>query len=130
MDSLPALASYIVAHPDFFAGVAVPVFTDYLNKQIPKEQELQRFFVTLSVCFILGLFFKWTDLAYGSWQSVVTSAAIIFTESQLVYKSYFQKSYLREFYNNRIGGNNLLEDALFRIEEEEKETVLTPQLAG
>lgn len=76
------------------AGLALPPFIDYVNKQVANEKA--RFIITILMCLGLATVFKWESLAYGSPDEVLQAATLIFIESQAVFKLYFKTSYLRK----------------------------------
>ena len=91
------LATYIYNHAGEFAGVVVPLIADFLNRNVPKTEEYarQRFFITLLTCLGMATFVKWGALQAGDPEQLLGSLAVIFTESQLMYKLYFKESAVR-----------------------------------
>lgn len=83
--------------PDLI-GIVIPVLISYLNREVVSGKE--RFIVTIMTCLGASTILNWQNLVYGSPEQVLISAGIIFTESQVVYKMYFEKSVL----NLKISG--------------------------
>lgn len=93
MSLVSLLIQLVVSHGQDLVGLILPPFVDIVNKDVPNEEE--RFLVTLLVCFLVALFLKWPQIANGSPDQVITDGALVFMESQLIYKLYFAKSFLR-----------------------------------
>ena len=88
---LPSLSIY---GPDL-VGVLMPPLIEILNKDIPEEKTTERFMASLALCFVVALVLRWNELMIGSAEQVLTTFGLIFTESQIVYKTYFKDSFIR-----------------------------------
>lgn len=86
------LIGMIIGNAPDLVGLIMPVLISFLNKDVVSGKE--RFIVTLMTCLGVSTILKWQDLVYGSPEQVLLSAGVIFTESQVVYKMYFEQSFL------------------------------------
>lgn len=82
-------------HNQELIGFILPPFVDLINRNIPEDQTSKKFLVSVGVCLIVAVAIKWNSLTAGSVDEALGSFALIFTESQAVYKLYFKDSYLR-----------------------------------
>ncbi len=89
-----------------FVGILLPPIIQVINKDIPQEREKERFWASVVICFAVAILLKWNDLLYGSPESVLTSAGIIFAESQIVFKTYFKDSWLQDKIKERFPGGS------------------------
>lgn len=85
---------FIVMHATELVGLVLPPFIDYLNREVPNENE--RFLVAVMVCVAVAVLTKWSNLQSGSATEVMTTASIIFLQSQVIFKLYFKNSFIRE----------------------------------
>lgn len=95
---------YIVAHAPELTGLILPPFVDILNKDVHEENE--RFIVAVLTCFIVALLIHWDEVMGGSLTSAGAYFVLIFSESQILFKLYFQKSFLRLKLDERLGNND------------------------
>ena len=93
MDAVIGVGSFIITNAPQLVGFAMPPLVEVLNKDVHGKTE--RVLVTLFACFFAALLLKWNDLLYGSAEDVFTSAGLIFGESQVMFKLYFENSWLR-----------------------------------
>ena len=102
MDSLITLGAFIIANAPNLVGFLIPPVVEVLNKDVHGANE--RFLVTVFTCLLAATILHWGELLYGSPEQLLTSAGIIFTESQVVFKLYFQNSWVRWKIQTKIGG--------------------------
>jgi hypothetical protein len=76
---------------ELVAGAFMPFLIDILNRKVANNQ--LRYFISMGVCLILGALFNVGKLNAGD---VLTSGSIIFAAAQTVYKTYYEKSGLRQ----------------------------------
>jgi len=100
MEFIIAVGKFILAYSPQLAGVIIPPIVDWLNREVHSEQE--KFIVTLLVCGVFAVAFKWNELMMGSSDQIFSSFTLIFIESQIVYKLYFKSSGLRVAFLDRI----------------------------
>ena len=98
---LTTLGDAIVANAPFLVGFMLPPFVEIVNKDIHKEWE--RFTVTMIVCFLVGTLLHWKEIQIGNPEAVVAYSAIIFAESQAIFKLYFAKSWMRGVIQDKLG---------------------------
>lgn len=95
---------WVIANGPQLIGVVMPLLVEYINKDIPVNQDKIRFSMTFIACLLAAIILKWNELVTGSPESVILSAGLIFTESQIVFKLYFKESWLRSKMVNFVGG--------------------------
>lgn len=93
MDILLGLGTFLIQNAESFVGVVLVVLIDYLNKDV--RTELERFLVTVIACLFTAAIIHHDELLYGSPEQVLQTATLIFAESQVVFKLYFKRSWLR-----------------------------------
>jgi hypothetical protein len=76
---------------ELVAGAFMPFLIDILNRKIANTQ--LRYFVSMGVCLVLGAILNIGKLNAGD---ILTSGSIIFAAAQTVYKTYYEKSALRQ----------------------------------
>lgn len=91
----------IVANAPFLVGFLLPPFIEVLSGQIHKEWE--RFAVAMTVCFFAGILLHWREIETGNPEVIVAYSAIIFVESQTIFKLYFAKSWFRGYIQDKVG---------------------------
>ncbi len=101
MDNLLLVAPHLI-------GTVLPPLIEVLNKDIPHEKNItlgvgkvkiemnERFLATLAICLSAAAVINAKAIQAGSVEQLLASFALIFTESQTVYKLYFENSGLRE----------------------------------
>lgn len=100
MDILLALVRFFIDNAPELVGIVLPPVVDFINKDVPNEQE--KFIVTVLVCLVAALFLKWNNITYGTPEAIFLTASIIFLESQAVFKLYFKNSYIREKIKEKV----------------------------
>jgi len=96
-----ALGSVLVTNAPFFVGFVLPPFIEWLNRDVPKERD--RRIVAIVTCGIVGLLLSWPKIAYGTPEQAVAFIGSVFADSHTVFKLYFQRSFIRETIQDRIG---------------------------
>lgn len=74
-------------------GFLLPPVIDLVNRKV--NNPTLRFWITLAISLIMGAIIRWDEIGLGNPEVVLASAAIIFTESQIVYKTYWKDSGIR-----------------------------------
>lgn len=100
--TLLTIKDLFMQNPAAVVGLAMPPLIDILNKDIAPEKQTERFLSTFAICFCVAAIFNLNNIMVNSWGAVFTSFGLIFTESQLVYKTYFKDSYLRSKLLERV----------------------------
>jgi len=72
-------------------GFILPPLIDLINARINNNQV--RFWIALGICVILGTLINYRA---GFGEDLLGNIAIIFAESQIIYKTYWEKSTARE----------------------------------
>lgn len=93
MNILLGLLSFVVNNAEILIGIVMIFLIDYLNKDVKSERG--RFFIAGFACVVASLFINFNEILYGSPEQVLTSATLIFAESQAVFKLYFKDSWAR-----------------------------------
>lgn len=129
MDPINFLDPALIATAPNLIGFILPPIVDVLNKDIPPDKTLnlkvlrwefkfnERFIATLAICLATATMVKFNSLQTGSYDEILKSFGIIFTESQMVFKLYFSNSNLR----------TQIQDV---FEKEEDPILATPGIAG
>ena len=102
MDFLISAGALIIANAPHLVGFLMPPIVEVLNKDVKGANE--RFLVTVFVCLLAATILHWNELIYGSPEQLLASAGIIFTESQVVFKLYFQNSWVRWKIQTKMDG--------------------------
>lgn len=76
---------------EILAGGILPFIIDITNTKITNSK--LRYVVSLLICFLIALAMNYNEL---DWNNVFESGAIIFTAAQTTYKTYWEKSDLRD----------------------------------
>lgn len=100
MDIILGIGLFIVNNAQELVGIALPLVVEFLNRDVHKEGE--RFVVTVVTCVVAAIALKWQELTYGSPEAVLTSASVIFLQSQAVFKLYFKDSNLRKLMQSKL----------------------------
>ena len=79
--------------PDL-VGFALPPVVEFLGRDVKRENE--KFWLTMMVCLLAGVLLKWNQLVAGDPEQVIIWGAIVFAQSQIVFKTYFKDSRLRQ----------------------------------
>lgn len=79
-------------------GFILPPFIDLINLKITNN--LVKFWVAMGVCFLIGLVTNLDKLK--DLESLLGNLGIIFAESQVVYRTYWEKSSARQALEKRI----------------------------
>lgn len=104
MELLGQIVQFFISHSADLLGIILPPLVDFVNKDVPDEKE--RMLVTILVCLGAAVFTKYNSLATGDPATFMASLALIFSESQIVFKLYFKNSYVREKIQERIQEKN------------------------
>ena len=75
-----------------FAGFILPPFIDLINRRI--ENSKVRFWVSMLVCVAVAVVLNLDKL--NSFDELLGKASLIFAQAQIVYKTYWEKSGIRE----------------------------------
>lgn len=103
MEYLVVLWRLLVENAPFLVGFILPPFVEIVNKDVHKEWE--RFVIAGGICFALAIILHWDEIAKGNPEAVVVYSAIIFAESQTIFKLYFAKSWMRGLIKEKVGAN-------------------------
>jgi hypothetical protein len=98
---LHVIGGAIVANAPFLVGFLLPPFVEIINKDVHKEWE--RFTIAGVCCFLVAIVLHWNDIAMGNPEAVIAYSAIIFAESQTIFKLYFAKSWMRGIIQSKLG---------------------------
>lgn len=101
MEYFIAFWQLIVDNAAHLVGFSLPIIVEVLNKDVEGTRE--RFAVTIVSCVLAAALLQWHELVYGSPEELFTSIGIIFAESQIVFKLYFQDSFLRWKIQQKLG---------------------------
>lgn len=106
MALLLALGTFVITNAPNLIGFILPPFVEYLNKDVPNENA--RFVISLVACLLAALAVNWQKIAAGTMtqEQLVLLIGIIFTESQTIFKLYFQESWLRQKMQTALNSAN------------------------
>lgn len=82
-------------------GFLMPFVVEAFNKNVKTPQA--RRFVSFAICCIVAVLLKWKSVLYGSPEQAFISMALIFAESQLIFKLWFNDSFARRGIQNVVG---------------------------
>lgn len=88
------LVSIITTYAPLAVGVIMPPLVSIILKDIPKNKDRTRVFATLFICMFVAALENLSKLRAGNVDAFFMSAGIIFTEAHVVYKAYFNNSYI------------------------------------
>jgi hypothetical protein len=84
---------HVVDNAPYLVGFFMPPLVDVLNRDIKDETE--RFIVSTLLCAIAAFIIQYPSLRLGSVEGFAGTIALLFTESQTIFKLYFKQSALR-----------------------------------
>lgn len=115
MEILSLLFEVVVSNAPFLVGFVLPPLVEVINKDVKKEWE--RFVITLVICLFTGTLLHWKEIASGNPETVLLYSAAIFAESQLIFKLYFAKSWVRGAIRDKVGSSVVQEELKPEAEE-------------
>lgn len=74
------------------AGFILPPVVDLINKRISNSKV--KFLVSLGICVLVGAVFHLKELTNAT--EILKTISLVFAESQVIYKMYWEKSSIRE----------------------------------
>jgi hypothetical protein len=78
-------------------GFVMPVIVELVNNRVSNTN--WKFIITLVMCLIVAVLLNWSNIVAGSVEDLLGTLTLIFTESQVVFKLYFEKSKVRAAMN-------------------------------
>jgi hypothetical protein len=96
-----ALLNLVIENAPYLVGFILPPFIEILNREVPSK--IGRHTVSLLVCLVVAIVLHWHKIESGSPEQVAAIAGVIFTESNTVYKYYFENSWNREVLREKLG---------------------------
>jgi hypothetical protein len=94
MHVLVGILAWILDNAPSLVGIVLPPLVQILNKDVTNE--IERFWITIIVCLVVGVLLHWNQLVIGDTKAVEISLAIIFAESQITYRLYFKNSIISQ----------------------------------
>lgn len=107
MELLASTGMAIITYAPHLVGFILPPFVEFLNRDVKNSNE--RFMVSLIVCFLVAVILHWNEIATGTPEQAIIFMGIIFTESQSIFKLYFNDSWMRQTIQEKIGSVNTIE---------------------
>ncbi len=86
-----------------FIGVLLPPVIQLMVYE--EADEKKRFLATILICLFASVFLNFNKITLNSWQELLTTFTLIFSESQIVYKLYFKESAFKNFIDRRLTPN-------------------------
>lgn len=83
-----ALWTIFIAIAPNLVGFVLPPAIQLLNKDVPDGRE--RFILTLIICILTGGVLHFSQLVFGNPDQALGSIALLFSESQVIYRLYFK----------------------------------------
>lgn len=71
-------------------GLVLPLVIDLINKRVDNSKI--RFIISLVISIIVAIIINYDSITSGE---VLASGALIFTQAQIVYKTFYEKSNIR-----------------------------------
>lgn len=112
METLNTIGQFLFTNANFLIGFILPPFIEWFNKDIDEMEDLKRFYAGTCVCILIAAFLQWNALVEGTPQIFFNNACVIFTEWQLIERSYFETSWLKYFMQRRLFRKNPLDNAV------------------
>jgi hypothetical protein len=84
------IARAIIDVVQVWHGPILPVLIDYLNQYIPDARA--RFLVSVLVCISITSLLNLDKLITGDWAGLIGTIGLVFTQAQIMYKLYWEKS--------------------------------------
>ena len=82
-------------------GFILPPIIDLINTRVANTQI--RFWISMAVCVVFAFAANIEEFASLDWNTILGKIGLVFTESQIIYKVYWEKSTAREkIYPNRL----------------------------
>lgn len=106
MDIVVTIGKAIIDNAPQLVGFILPPFVEILNRDV--KQDGERYFVSLMACAFVAILLHFNEITTSSPETIVTTAGIIFLESNTTYKLYFQDSGLRSLIKEKIGKKETL----------------------
>ncbi len=99
---LPTIVSLVIRsiidNAPYLSGFLLPFINDYLNQEVSDKRNRQ--LIAGVSCLFFTLLIQWDALLAGNLGDAAAVYGILFTESQGMYKLYFEDSALRERFNS------------------------------
>ena len=77
-------------------GFIIPFVVDFINTKAGIENSKVKFGISLAISFVIAGVLHIGELQFGNVDEFFKTSGILFSESQALYKLYFEKSQLRE----------------------------------
>ena len=77
-------------------GFLMPFVVDFINKKFSIDNSKVKFSITIGLSFIIAGLFHLQELQFGDVDEFYKTAGVLFGESQLIYKMWFEKSQMRK----------------------------------
>lgn len=92
--TLSPYLSLIVLHSPDAIGLVMPFLAETITRKVTNQN--WKFTIVLALCIVAALLLNINNIKMGNPEEVLTSATLIFTASQVVFRYYFKNSALRE----------------------------------
>lgn len=99
---LTNIVTLITTYAPYTVGVIMPPIVSIILKDIPKDKDGTRVLFTVAVCSLVAAALNLSKLQAGDVNSFFTSLGLIFTEANIVYKTYFNNSTLNQLINPNV----------------------------
>lgn len=109
---LTSLTNVITQYAPYTVGVILPPFISLILKDIPKDKDRTRTIFTVIICSLVAAALNLSKLQAGNPDAFFTSAVTIFSEAHIVYKTYFNNSYINGVINSTTSVSNQSQTAL------------------
>lgn len=100
MESIGSIVTTLTLHAPLFVGFLMPVVVEVLNRDVPNDTE--RFIVSLLVCAVAAALLNIEALQYANIEDLIASFALVFAQSQVMYRLYFKNSFVRAKLDARL----------------------------
>ena len=83
-------------------GIVLPPIIDLVNQKVASAQA--RFWIAMVFCVVVAFLANIEEFVNLDWNVMLGKVALIFTESQIIYKVYWEKATLRDkLFTKRVG---------------------------
>ena len=96
MELITLIGNWIIQNAELLAGIPLVIVIDFVNRKVNVDNDSQKFFRTVATSLGAAFLLTYDQLKFGNVNEFVNFLAIIFTETQLVFKWFYQDLSIRD----------------------------------
>lgn len=89
---------------EYLIGLILPPLVDVVNKDVKNSN--WRFVIAVIVSILAAIAVSFPKLSHESYLDLIKSASIVFAESQVIFKLYYEDSFVREKITAKLGSKD------------------------